>query len=52
MDLVEEGHCDLSEVSYLVLDEADRMLDMVSLRPHARTSLIPPRPSPTRPVRR
>ena len=28
LDLIEEGHCDLSEVSYLVLDEADRMLDL------------------------
>ena len=28
LDLVEQGHIDLSEVSYLVLDEADRMLDM------------------------
>jgi len=27
LDLVEEGCCDLSDVSYLVLDEADRMLD-------------------------
>lgn len=27
-DLIEEGTCDLSCVSYLVLDEADRMLDM------------------------
>jgi ATP-dependent RNA helicase DBP3 len=27
-DLINEGTCDLSEVSYLVLDEADRMLDM------------------------
>jgi len=26
-DLMEEGECDLSQVSYLVLDEADRMLD-------------------------
>jgi len=26
-DLMEEGECDLSRVSYLVLDEADRMLD-------------------------
>eukprot|EP00300_Choanocystis_sp_HF-7_P041739 c8525_g1_i1.p1 GENE.c8525_g1_i1~~c8525_g1_i1.p1 ORF type:complete len:494 (-),score=104.38 c8525_g1_i1:484-1965(-) len=28
LDLVEEGHCDLSNVTYFVLDEADRMLDM------------------------
>lgn len=27
LDLVNEGACDLSQVSYLVLDEADRMLD-------------------------
>jgi len=27
MDLVNDGVCDLSRVSYLVLDEADRMLD-------------------------
>lgn len=27
LDLMEEGCCDLSQVSYLVLDEADRMLD-------------------------
>ncbi|THH16788.1 hypothetical protein EW146_g3908 [Bondarzewia mesenterica] len=27
LDLVREGACDLSEVNYLVLDEADRMLD-------------------------
>jgi ATP-dependent RNA helicase DBP3 len=27
LDLVNEGTCDLSRVSYLVLDEADRMLD-------------------------
>ncbi len=26
-DLMEEGECDLSQVTYLVLDEADRMLD-------------------------
>ena len=26
-DLIEEGHADLSRVTYLVLDEADRMLD-------------------------
>jgi ATP-dependent RNA helicase DBP3 len=28
LDLVNEGECNLSEVSYLVLDEADRMLDL------------------------
>lgn len=27
VDLLQEGYCDLSNVSYLVLDEADRMLD-------------------------
>merc|ERR1712186_282369 len=27
IDLMQEGVCDLSQVSYLVLDEADRMLD-------------------------
>jgi len=27
IDLIDEGVCDLSQVSYLVLDEADRMLD-------------------------
>ena len=27
-DLINEGACDLSKVQYLVLDEADRMLDM------------------------
>ncbi|CAO3608281.1 unnamed protein product [Cunninghamella echinulata] len=27
IDLINEGYCDLSEVSFLVLDEADRMLD-------------------------
>jgi len=28
LDLYQEGCCDLSKVSYVVLDEADRMLDM------------------------
>lgn len=28
LDLIEEGHCKLKKVNYLVLDEADRMLDM------------------------
>ncbi|KAI9494500.1 P-loop containing nucleoside triphosphate hydrolase protein [Zychaea mexicana] len=27
MDLMNDGECDLSEISFLVLDEADRMLD-------------------------
>lgn len=27
MDLIDDGACDLSEISFLVLDEADRMLD-------------------------
>ena len=27
-DLIQEGSCDLSAIDYLVLDEADRMLDM------------------------
>jgi ATP-dependent RNA helicase DBP3 len=30
IDLINEGVCDLSQVSYLVLDEADRMLDQVN----------------------
>ncbi len=28
LDLIEQGHIDLSELSFFVLDEADRMLDM------------------------
>ena len=28
LDLCEEGCCDLSEVSFMILDEADRMLDL------------------------
>lgn len=32
LDLMEQGHVDLSAVSYLVLDEADRMLDMGFIR--------------------
>ena len=29
LDLYEQGHVDLSDVQHFVLDEADRMLDMV-----------------------
>lgn len=28
LDLMQQGHCDLSDIEILVLDEADRMLDM------------------------
>ena len=28
LDLVQEGSCSLNNISYVVLDEADRMLDM------------------------
>ena len=28
MDLMEEGVCSLEKITYIVLDEADRMLDM------------------------
>jgi ATP-dependent RNA helicase RhlE len=49
LDLLEEGHIDLGYVSHLVLDEADRMLDMgfihdirriVALLPKQRRSLL------------
>ncbi|KAA6424762.1 MAG: DEAD box RNA helicase [Trebouxia sp. A1-2] len=35
-DLVQEGSCRLSGITYLVLDEADRMLDL-GFEPHIRT---------------
>jgi superfamily II DNA/RNA helicase len=28
MDFMEEGSCDVSDVGFFVLDEADRMLDL------------------------
>ncbi|MDG6243259.1 MAG: DEAD/DEAH box helicase [Methanolobus sp.] len=49
LDLVEQGHVNLSDVEYFVLDEADRMLDMgfindvykvVALLPKKRQSLF------------
>ena len=49
LDLVDQGHVDLSEVEYFVLDEADRMLDMgfvkdvykiVEMLPYKRQSLF------------
>jgi ATP-dependent RNA helicase RhlE len=42
LDLSDQGHVDLSAVEYLVLDEADRMLDMGFIRDIRRIlSLIP-----------
>ena len=38
LDLIEQGHCKLDNVSYLVLDEADRLLDM-GFMPHIRRIL-------------
>ena len=32
LDLIEQGHADLSRTEYLILDEADRMLDMGFIR--------------------
>ena len=49
LDLIQQRHCDLSEVEVLVLDEADRMLDMgflpdvrriLSTLPRDRQSLL------------
>lgn len=37
-DLIDEGSADLSNVSYLVLDEADRMLDKGALHPPIQSS--------------
>lgn len=49
LDLCDQGHCDLSQVNFFVLDEADRMLDMgfihemrkvVKLLPKQRQNLL------------
>lgn len=42
-DFVNRGLIDLSDVSYLILDEADRMLDL-GFEPQIRLSLIKVRP--------
>jgi len=36
LDLIEQGHCDLSALEVLVLDEADQMLDMGFAKPIER----------------
>ncbi|GBR05181.1 DEAD/DEAH box helicase [Acetobacter oeni] len=36
LDLIEQGHCDLSQLEALVLDEADQMLDMGFAKPIER----------------
>ena len=42
LDLIEQGHIDLSQVEFFVLDEVDRMLDMGFLRDVKRiVSLLP-----------
>ncbi len=49
LDLIHQGHVNLSQVQHFVLDEADRMLDMgfikdikkiISLLPHKRQNLL------------
>jgi len=49
LDLIDQGHVDLSQTEYLILDEADRMLDMgfirdvreiVALLPEQRQTLL------------
>jgi ATP-dependent RNA helicase DDX5/DBP2 len=40
-DLIEMKKVDLSNIKYLVLDEADRMLDMVSLQDHRHFAAFP-----------
>jgi ATP-dependent RNA helicase RhlE len=44
LDLFEQGHIDLSQVAYFVLDEADRMLDMGFSKDIERIlSIMPPK---------
>ncbi|MEZ5500559.1 MAG: DEAD/DEAH box helicase [Steroidobacteraceae bacterium] len=44
LDLCEQGVCDLTQVRHLVLDEADRMLDMGFIHPIKRIlRLLPPK---------
>ena len=40
LDLVDQGRCDLAQVETLVLDEADRMLDLGFRRPIARIAAL------------
>ena len=43
LDLIQQGHCSLGDVQVLVLDEADRMLDMGFIRPIRQlASMAPP----------
>ncbi len=42
MDLMEQGHADLSSIRFLVLDEADRMLDMGFIDPIRRIAAATP----------
>jgi len=42
LDLIQQGHCSLAEVRILVLDEADRMLDMGFIKPIRQiTGMVP-----------
>jgi len=44
LDLIDQGHVDLSHVEFFVLDEVDRMLDMGFLRDVKRiVSMLPPK---------
>ncbi|MDX9912906.1 MAG: DEAD/DEAH box helicase [Phycisphaerales bacterium] len=47
MDLMEQGHVDLSAIEIFVLDEADRMLDMGFIHPIRRIAAMLPKPRQT-----